>query len=126
MKLISAGTSRKGHYSSGVELGDTLYISGQLPVDPKTGTVIEGGIEAQTSAVLANLERVLREAGLEKTDVAMCRLYISDSAQWDAVNSTYAEFFGDHRPARVIVPVGPLHYGALVEIEAVAERRRAQ
>ena len=126
MRFISAGTSRKGHYSSGVETGGTLYISGQLPLDPVSGSLAEGGIEEQTGAALANLERVLKAAGLERTDVVLCRVYISDSACWDAVNGVYAEFFGSHRPARVIVPVGPLHYGALVEIEAVAERRGAK
>ena len=123
MKPIMLDTRKKGHYSPGVLVGNILYISGQLPVDPETGRLAEGGIEAQTKAALGNVERVLTAAGLARTDVAMCRVYIPDVAYWDTVNDAYAAFFGEHRPARVIVPTRELHHGALVEIEAVAERR---
>ncbi len=123
MKLITLDTKKKGHYSPGVLVGDILYISGQLPMDPETGQLVAGGIEAQTKAALGNVERVLTAAGRAKTDVAMCRIYIPDMAYWDTVNDIYADFFGEHKPARVIVPTRELHHGALVEIEAMAEKR---
>lgn len=122
MRFITYDTKKKGHYSPGVLVGNILYISGQLPMDPTTGQLVAGGIEAQTKAALRNVERVLHTAGLAKTDVAMCRVYIPDMAHWDTVNDIYAAFFGEHKPARVIVPTRELHHGALVEIEAVAER----
>ena len=123
MKLIAGNANKKGHYSSGVLVGNILYISGQLPIDPETGQLAAGDIEAQTKAALGNVERVLTAAGLAKTDVAMCRVYIPDMAYWDTVNDIYADFFGEHKPARVIVPTRELHHGALVEIEAMAEKR---
>ncbi|MBR2605347.1 MAG: RidA family protein [Clostridia bacterium] len=123
MKLIAGNANKKGHYSPGVLVGNILYISGQLPIDPETGQLAAGDIEAQTKAALGNVERVLTAAGLAKTDVAMCRVYIPDMAYWDTVNDIYADFFGEHKPARVIVPTRELHHGALVEIEAMAEKR---
>ena len=123
MKLITTGTKSKGgHYSPGVLVGNTLYISGQLPMDPATGQLAPGGIAAQTRQALANVNRVLEAAGLKKENVALCRVYIPDVAYWDEVNEVYAAFFGAYRPARVVVPTGPLHHGALVEIEAMAEK----
>ncbi len=124
MKLIAGNANKKGHYSPGVLVGNTLYISGQLPMDPVTGQLVAGGIEAQTKAALGNVERVLTAAGLAKTDVVMCRVYIPDMAYWDTVNDIYADFFGEHKPARVIVPTRELHHGALVEIEAIAEKEK--
>ena len=123
MQFITFETKKKGHYSPGVLVGNILYISGQLPMDPETGQLVTGGIEAQAKAALDNVARVLTAAGLAKTDVAMCRVYIPDMAYWDAVNEVYAAFFGEHKPARVIVPTRELHHGALVEIEAMAEKR---
>lgn len=122
MKLIAGNANKKGHYSPGVLVGNILYISGQLPMDPETGQLVAGGIEAQTKAALGNVERVLTTAGLSKETVALCRVYIPDVGLWDAVNEVYAAFFGEHKPARVMVPTGALHHGALVEIEAIAEK----
>ena len=121
MRFIEGLTSKGGHYSPGVAAGGMLYISGQLPIDPATGKIAEGGIREQTRQALANVGRVLAAAGLGRESVVMCRVYISDMANWDAVNAVYAEFFGDHRPARAVVPTRELHHGALVEIEAAAE-----
>jgi enamine deaminase RidA (YjgF/YER057c/UK114 family) len=67
------------------------------------------------------VDRVLKEAGLSRNDIVQCRIYITDMDQWDMVNKVYAEFFGGHKPARTVVPVDKLHFGCLVEIEAVAE-----
>jgi 2-iminobutanoate/2-iminopropanoate deaminase len=122
MRLITFDTNKKGHYSPGVLVGNILYVSGQLPMDPATGKLAEGGIAEQTRMALNNVERVLNAAGLTRNDVAMCRAYIPDVALWDTVNEVYADFFGGHKPARVVVPTRELHHGALVEIEAMAEK----
>jgi 2-iminobutanoate/2-iminopropanoate deaminase len=111
----------KGHYTPGIISNGILYISGQLSIDPDTRKVPEGGIEAQARLALANVERVLKATGLSRTDVVQCRVYVSDIAQWDSVNVVYTEFFGEHKPARIVVPVGKLHFGCLIEIEAIAE-----
>ncbi len=111
----------KGHYSPGVVSNGMLYISGQLSIDPDTRSIPSGGLETQVQQALVNLDRVLREAGLSRDSVVLCRVYIADIEGWDIVNKVYAEFFGTHKPARVVVPVGRLHFGCLVEIEAIAE-----
>ena len=126
MKLISpryAGEN-KGHYSPGILSNGMLYISGQLSIDPDTRALPEGGAAAHAALALKNVERVLKEAGLTRNDVVQCRVYVADVALWDAVNAVYAEFFGSHKPARVVVPVPSLHFGCLVEIEAIAEATR--
>ena len=123
MRFVEGLTSKGGHYSPGVIAGGMLYISGQLPIDPGTGKIAEGGIREQTKQALANVGRVLEAAGCRREDVVMCRVYISDMGNWDAVNEVYAEFFGAHKPARAVVPTRELHHGALVEIEAVAEMK---
>ena len=123
MELISGLTAKGGHYSPGVVAGGMLYVSGQLPKDPATGELVKGGFAEQTKAALACVDRVLASAGLTRTSVVMCHVYIPDMAGWDEVNIAYAEFFGDHKPARVVVPTRDLHHGALVEIEAVAEMK---
>ena len=123
MKFIEGLTSRGGHYSPGVIAGGMLYVSGQLPIDPGTGKIAEGGIREQTKQALANVGRVLAAVGLGPENVVMCHVYISDMGNWDAVNEVYADFFGAHKPARAVVPTRELHHGALVEIEAVAEMK---
>lgn len=123
MKLIQLESMQgsKGHYAPGVVSGGMLYISGQLSIDRVTKDLPEGGIEAHTRQALSNLKEVLDAAGCTKEDVVMCRLYIADMAHWDAVNAVYGEFFGAHTPARVVVPAPNLHFGCLIEIEAMAE-----
>lgn len=121
MKMIDGSTSKGGHYSPGVVSHGMLYISGQLPIDHSTGKLTEGGIGAQTMTALQNMEHILTAAGVTKEAVVMCRIYIPDVGLWDEVNLVYADFFGAHMPARVVVPSNTLHHGALVEIEAIAE-----
>ncbi len=111
----------KGHYSPGVISNGLLFISGQLSIDPDTRQVAQGGIEEHARLALDNLDRVLKEAGVERSSVVQCRVYVSDIDDWDKVNIIYSEFFGDHKPARIIVPVSKLHFGCLIEIEAIAE-----
>lgn len=118
-------TENKGHYTPGIISDGMLYISGQLSIDLDSREVPQDGIEAHTRLALANVERVLKDAGLSRAHVVLCRVYVSDIDQWDVVNRVYAEFFGEHKPARAVIPVGKLHFGCLVEIEAIAEVRRA-
>ncbi len=121
MRVIGGKTSAGGHYSPGIVSHGMLYISGQLPIDHLTGKLASGGVAEQTWAALRNMEKVLADAGLRKEAVVLCRIYIPDVGLWDEVNRIYAEYFGEHKPARVVVPTGKLHHGALVEIEAMAE-----
>ena len=118
---IETKLANKGHYVPGMIAGNTLYISGQLPVHHETGAPMAADFAQQARDCLHNVELVLRAAGCTREDVVQCRVYIPDVALWDTANDIYAEFFGAHRPARVIVPTRALHNGALIEIEAIAE-----
>ena len=118
---VKSNAKNNGHYVPGVISRGMLYVSGQLPVDHELGRMVTGDIAEQTRTALANVERVLEAAGPTKERVVLCRVYIPDMADWDTVNQVYREFFGSHKPARVVVPTRELHHGALVEIEAVAE-----
>lgn len=109
-----------GHYSQAVVHNGTVYVSGQLPIDPRTGERRLDSIEAQARQALANVSAVLDAAGARLADVLKVTVYISDIGLWDRVNRVYAEFFGDHRPARCVVPTRELHFGFQIEIEAVA------
>lgn len=108
-----------GHYSQAIAHNGVLYISGQLPVDPLT-KVIPPSIEEQTQVTLKKIGLILEEAGSSKQQIIQMRVYISDIALWDKVNSIYAAFMGDHKPVRCIVPTRELHFGCLIEIEAIA------
>lgn len=121
MKIITSPNipPANGHYSACIEHNGTLYISGQLPVNPNTKQIPEG-IEAQTKLALDKIDLILNEAGSSREKVIQMRIYISDIALWEKVNEVYTEFFGDHKPARCVVPVGKLHYGCLIEVECVA------
>lgn len=109
-----------GHYTPAMEHNGVLYISGQLSINPETGKIPEGGVKAEAKQALDNLNFILKTAGLEKENVIMCRVYIPDVKYWPELNEVYAEFFGAHKPARVVVPSNNLYAGCLVEIEAVA------
>jgi 2-iminobutanoate/2-iminopropanoate deaminase len=118
--LSSAAPQPAGHYAQAIEHQGLVYVSGQLPVDPRSGEKRVGPIEAQTEQTLANLEAILKEANSDKEHVLKVTVYVSDIALWDRVNAVYARFFGDHRPARAIVPTRELHFGFQIEIEAIA------
>ena len=118
---IESNASGAGHYAPGMVSRGMVYVSGQLPMDHEAGRMVLGSAAEQALQALNNVELVLKAAGAGRSDVVMCRVYIADVALWDEVNEAYAAFFGDHRPARVVVPAGELHHGALVEVEAVAE-----
>jgi 2-iminobutanoate/2-iminopropanoate deaminase len=109
-----------GHYSQAIVHGNTVYVSGQLPIDPKTGEKRVGSIEEQTEQALKNVSEILQAANSDLSQVLKTTVYVSDIALWNRVNAVYARFFGEHRPARAVVPTRDLHYGFQIEIEAVA------
>lgn len=110
-----------GHYCSAVSSNGFLYVSGQLPIAWNTGKIIEGGPEEHARQALANLDAVLRAEGLTREDVVKTTVFIPDVSLWPRVDAVYAEFFGEHKPSRSVVPTTALHYGAHVEVEAIAE-----
>lgn len=108
-----------GPYSQAIELNGTLFVSGQLPVDPESGEMPQG-IEAQTRMSLDNLGNILEEAGLGFDDVAKTTVLLADIADFAAMNAVYAEYFKADKPARVCYQVAALPKGAKVEIDAIA------
>jgi len=108
-----------GHYSQGIVHDGLVFVSGQLPIDPATGEKVLGSVEEETDRVLKNVAAVLEAAGSGLHRVIKTTVYVSDIALWDRVNQVYARHFGDHRPARAVVPTKALHFGFHVEIEAV-------
>ncbi len=113
-------TAPAGHYSAAVVHNGLVYVSGQLPRVPGKPDLFLDTIEAQTRQALANAEAILLAAGSRRDCVLKATLYISDIALWAQVNAEYAAFFGEHKPARAIVPVGKFRNGFLIEIEMVA------
>ncbi len=109
-----------GHYSQAIVHNGLVYVSGQLSIHPDTGEKVLGTIEQQTEQVLKNTAAVLEAAGSSLKQVIKTTVYISDIQLWDRVNQVYARYFGDHRPARAVVPTGPLHFGFQIEMEAIA------
>jgi 2-iminobutanoate/2-iminopropanoate deaminase len=109
-----------GHYAQAIVHNGLVYVSGQLPVDPTTGDKRLGSIEEQAEQALKNVAAILKAAGSDLGHVLKTTVYVSDISLWGRVNAVYATFFGDHRPARAVVPTRELHYGFQVEIEAIA------
>lgn len=109
-----------GHYSQAMIHDGLVYVSGQLPIDPRTGNPAQGGVDEQTRLAIANLAAILEAAGSGLEQVVKTTVYVSDIELWGRVNAIYAECFGEHRPARAVVPTRELHFGCLLEIEAVA------
>ena len=109
-----------GHYSQAIVHNDVVYVAGQLPIDPKTGEKNLGSIEEQARQVLENLEAVLEAAGSGLDHLLKTTVYISDIDLWGRFNRVYEEAMGEHKPARAVVPTRELHYGFLVEIDAIA------
>lgn len=109
----------KGHYSPAVVHAGLVYVSGQLPVDA-SGQPQLGTVEEQTALCLHNMADILHAAGSDLGHILKVQIFVSDIALWPRVNAEYARILGDHRPARVVVPCGALHYGCAVEIDCVA------
>ena len=112
-----------GPYSQAVRVGDTLYTAGQIPVDPKTGQFVPGGIAEQTTQVLENLKAILTFAGLRMEDVVKTTVFLQDMNDFGVMNEIYARYLAPHNavpPARSTVQVAALPRGARVEIELIA------
>ncbi len=109
-----------GPYSQAVRSGNTLYLSGQIPLDPASGNLIEGDFSAQARRVFDNLRAVLRAAGADFSNVTRATVYLTDLGNFQALNAIYAQYFGDHKPARSTVGVAQLPRGAAVEIDLIA------
>lgn len=109
-----------GPYSQAVRVGSFIHTAGQVALDPATGQLVEGGIEAQTRQVLRNLSHVLDAAGSSLRHVVKTTVFLKDMGEFAQMNTAYGEMFGEHRPARSTVQVAALPRGAAVEIECVA------
>ncbi len=112
-----------GPYSQAVLVGDTLYCSGQIAIDPKTGSLITDSIERETEQVLENLGAVLRAAGMDYKDVVRCTVYMTDINDYAQINEVYSRYFNESPPAREAVQVAALPRGARVEISCIAVRQ---
>ena len=110
-----------GPYSQGIVAGGFLFTAGQIALDPRSGHVVEGGVEAQTERVMTNLAAVLKEAGASWGSVVKTTVYLHDMADFPAMNEVYAKWLGDARPARSTIQAAGLPRGVLVEIDVVAK-----
>jgi 2-iminobutanoate/2-iminopropanoate deaminase len=122
MKRVETPLAPKpaGHYAQAVVHGGLVFVAGQLPIDPQRPGVIPEGIEAQTERAMGNVAAILQAAGSGLPRLLSVTVYLSDLSLWGRVDETYARLMGEHRPARAVVPTAPLHYGALLEISAIA------
>ncbi len=121
MKAIYPSTQGrpKGHYAPAMVHNGFVYVSGQISTDTDGRPVLDS-IEEQTLRCLKKMEVILRASNSEPNRVIKVNVYIANMDDWARVNEVFAQFFGEHRPARLIVPTGPLHYGCAVEIDCVA------
>ena len=113
-----------GPYSQAIRVGNLVFTSGQIPIDPATGSFVEGGIKEQTRQSLSNVRAILEEAGLSMANVIKTTVFLADMADFSEMNAVYAEFFTEPFPARSAVAVKTLPKGALIEIEVIAENAR--
>ena len=123
MKAISTqqAPAAIGPYSQAIYVGNLVYTSGQIPIDPATGVIVEGGIKEQTRQSLTNVKAILESAGLTMGNVVKTTVFMADMNDFAEMNSVYAEFFAEPYPARSAVAVKALPKGALVEIEVIVE-----
>lgn len=112
-----------GHYSQAVIHGNTVYVAGQLPIDPADPKGPPGDAATQARQALENVRAILEAAGSGLDHALQMTIYVSDISHWGEVNRVYSEIMGEHRPARAVVPTRDLHYGYLVEIQAVGALR---
>lgn len=110
-----------GPYSQATVAGGLVYVSGQVAIDPKTGALVEGGIEAQTEQVMKNLVAILKEAKLGAESIVKATVYLADMSEFAAMNAVYQKYVGDHPPARSTIQAAALpKAGARVEIDVIA------
>ena len=119
--LTEAAPTPAGHYSQAVVANGFVFVAGILPIEPGGGERrIPDGIEAQVRLALTNLRAILEASGSAIDHLVSVQIFVPSVDSWAKVNAIYAELLGDHRPARTVIPCGPLHYGALVEVNAIA------
>ncbi len=123
MKIIQTkkAPAAVGAYSQGIVTNGFVYSSGQLPLVPETGELISDDIKKATQQSLENVKAIIEEGGSSVEKIVKVNIFLDDVNDFAAVNEVYAEFFGDHKPARSCVEVGKLPKGGLLEIEAIAE-----
>jgi 2-iminobutanoate/2-iminopropanoate deaminase len=121
-KIISTSEAPAaiGPYSQGVRVGSTVYYSGQIPLDPKTGEVVSGGIDVQTRRVMENIGRLLSAEGLDFENVIKTTIFLADIGDFQKVNEIYGSYFKQAPPARSTVQAGALPKNARIEIEVIA------
>ena len=124
MKALHSDNAPKavGPYSQAIEANGFVFASGQLPIDPATNAFVEGGVKEQTRQSLTNVQSVLKAAGLDLSHVIKTTVFLSDMADFAAMNEVYAEFFNEPYPARSAIAVKTLPKNALVEVECIAAR----
>lgn len=110
-----------GPYSQGIQTGNLVYFSGQLGINPSTGKIVDGGIEAETRQVFANIEALLSSQNLSFTNVVKTLVLLSDIKNFSSVNEIYSEFFSEPYPTRSAFAVADLPLGGLIEVEVIAE-----
>jgi 2-iminobutanoate/2-iminopropanoate deaminase len=122
MKTISAPTAPAaiGPYAHAIQAGPFVFCSGQTPIDPSTAKLVEGGIDAQTKQVFANITAVLAASGLTLQDVVKSTVYLKDMGDFAAMNAIYAAAFAPHKPARTTIQAAKLPLDCMVEIEVIA------
>jgi 2-iminobutanoate/2-iminopropanoate deaminase len=122
MRMISTDKAPKaiGPYSQGIAASGLLFLSGQVPLDPGTGQLVQGTVQEEVTRVLDNLKAVLEAAGSGLPRVVRTTVYLTSLEDFAAMNEVYARYFGDHRPARSTVQVSALPRGARIEIDAIA------
>lgn len=111
-----------GPYSQAVEVNGTLYISGQIPLDPQTMKIVDGGIQEQTEQVMKNIGAILNEAGYSYSNVVKSTCLLSDMANFKSMNEVYAKYYPENAPARAAFAVKELPMGVLIEIETIAAK----
>ncbi len=123
-RIINTSKAPKavGPYSQAVEINGTLYLSGQVPLNPETMKVVDGGIKEQTLQVMKNIEAILEAAGYSFSDVVKSTCFLSDIKNFVAMNEVYGSFYPENSPARSAFAVKDLPLGVLVEIETIAAK----
>jgi len=120
----AGGASPRGHYTPALRAGDFVYVSGQGPIESATDKLATGDVESQTRLTLSNIRRILEAAGAAITDVVKCSVFLRDISDFPKMNRVYAEFFGDHKPARTTIEAKFHQAEMLVEIDCVAYKPR--